>query len=259
MLEALAVRVLTQIAQDPKIIGKLLEQLGSMPNVPTKTMGGPIFWNDVACIGGWKLQQNRVFGNCRILDPNNIRRAWGGETAIQEAFQSLEGSIDSVPSVISAMPLLSNEIGNTIETIDRLVNPSSERFGRLLNWQNPPDPFHHYGIGLSDVHIFDTGQGLCAFERSDAQFVIGVEGIAFEPKQTIQRLKHALQVFSSWDYTLTGWNCEHLARLIATDQPRCYQSSPLWWLCNMSPEGDHKTAQKIFRDYLIGVDPSLAR
>jgi hypothetical protein len=32
-------------------------------------------------------------------------------------------------------------------------------YGRLFNWQNPPDPFWHYGIGLSDTHIFDPGQG----------------------------------------------------------------------------------------------------
>ncbi|MGB7440079.1 MAG: hypothetical protein WA919_03350 [Coleofasciculaceae cyanobacterium] len=34
-------------------------------------------------------------------------------------------------------------------------------YGCLLNWQNPPDPFWHYGIGLSDTQIFDTGRGLC--------------------------------------------------------------------------------------------------
>lgn len=88
--EQLAIRVLTQIAQDPQMLGKLLEQMGSMPNLPTPTMGGPVFWTDVANISGWRLQRNWVFGNCRILDPDDIRRAWGGETAMLKAFQSLE-------------------------------------------------------------------------------------------------------------------------------------------------------------------------
>lgn len=152
-----------------------------------------------------------------------------------------------------------NKVDNTIETIENLIDPAGQRYGRLLNWQNPPDPFWHYGIGLSDTHIFDTGRGLCPFERTDAKFVIGVEDIAFEPQQTIERLKHALTVFADWDYTFTGWNCEHLSRLIATDQPRCYQSSPIWFLCNMSPEGDHKTAQQVFRDYLMHFVPELVR
>ncbi len=147
----------------------------------------------------------------------------------------------------------------TWELIENFSDLSSKRFGRLLNWQNPPDPFWHYGIGLSDAYIFDTGQGLCPFKRGDAKFVIGIEGIAFKPEETIERLKHALSVFSAWEYNFAGWNCEHLGRLIATDQPRCYQSSPLWWLCNMSPEGDHKNAKEIFRNYLLKVNPSLVR
>lgn len=157
------------------------------------------------------------------------------------------------------MSLSSDQIEKTIEAIDLLVNPSSSRYGRLLNWQNPPDPFWHYGIGLSDTHIFDTGQGLCPFERGDARFVVGIDYLALPPDQTIKRLKHALSIFADWKYTLPGWNCEHLGRLIATDQPRCYQSSPIGWLCNMTPEGDHKTAQQVFHSYLSTVDPDLIR
>jgi hypothetical protein len=159
----------------------------------------------------------------------------------------------------SAMPLSSDQVKKTMEAIDHLVDPSSNRYGKLLNWQNPLDPFWHYGIGLSDTHIFDTGQGLCPFERGEARFVVGVDHLAFPPDQTIRRLKHALSVFAGWEYTLTGWNCEHLGRLIATDQPRCYQSVPIWWLCDMTSEGDHKTAQQIFRSYLSTVDPELTR
>ncbi|ARV57395.1 hypothetical protein BZZ01_01000 [Nostocales cyanobacterium HT-58-2] len=151
------------------------------------------------------------------------------------------------------------QIEKRIEEIERLVVPSSRRYGRLLNWQNPPDPFWHYGIGLSDTHIFDTGRGLRPFERKEAKFIIGIDGIAFKPEQTIERLKQALYVFANWEYTIPGWNCEHLGRLIATDRPRCYQSRPIWWLCNLTPTGDHKTAHQVFRDYLKKVDPSLNR
>lgn len=157
------------------------------------------------------------------------------------------------------MTLSPEQIEKAIQEIDRLTHPASERYGRLLNWQNPPDPFWHYGIGLSDTHIFDTGRGLCPFARGEAKRVLGIDHLAFSPDQTIKRLKHALHVFANWDYTFTGWNCEHLGRLIATDQPRCYQSSPLWWLCNMTPEGDHKTAHQIFRDYLQAIEPDLTQ
>ncbi len=143
--------------------------------------------------------------------------------------------------------------------IDRFVDSSSRRYGRLLNWQNPFDPFWHYGIGLSNTHIFDTGRGLCSFEREDAKFVVGIDHIAFEPNQTIERLKYTLSVFGSWEYTIPGWNCEHLARLVATNEPRCYQSQPIWFLCNLTPNGDHKTARQVFQNYLAFVAPSLNR
>lgn len=150
------------------------------------------------------------------------------------------------------------EIKDKITAIDAIVDPQSVRYGRLLNWQND-DPFWHYGIGLSDTHIFDTGLGLQPFKRHDARFVVGIDHIAFDPDFAIARLKHALVVFGDWQYNFFGWNCEHLGRLIATDEPRCYQSGIVWWLCNMTPSGDHKTARSIFRDYLTRHDPSLNR
>ena len=157
------------------------------------------------------------------------------------------------------MSLSLDRIDKTVNWIDELVAPLSDRYGRLLNWQNPPDPFWHYGIGLSDTHIFDTGRGLRPFERNDAKFVLGIENLAFEPNQTIKRLKYALRVFADWEYTLPGWNCEHLGRLIATDQPRCYQSRPIWWLCNLTPYGDHKTTHQMFQNYLNKIDKSLVQ
>lgn len=155
--------------------------------------------------------------------------------------------------------LLPEQIDKKIGLIDYLVVPSSNRYGRLLNWQNPSDPFWHYGIGLSDIYIFDTGRGLCPFKGKEAKYVVGIEHIAFQPEQTIERLKHALRVFSDWEYTLPGWNCEHLGRLISTDRPRCYQSKHIWWLCNLTPKGDHKTAHQAFQSYLSEIAPSLVR
>lgn len=51
----------------------------SMPNIPMKTMGGKTFWNELAECKGWRLQKNMITQHCRILDPEGIRRAWGGD------------------------------------------------------------------------------------------------------------------------------------------------------------------------------------
>lgn len=51
----------------------------SLPNLPTKTMGGKMFWDTLDKRNGWKLQQNLFTGHFRILDQDDVRQAWGLE------------------------------------------------------------------------------------------------------------------------------------------------------------------------------------
>ena len=90
LTEIVITRALTKIATDSQVIGRLLDCSDlPMPNVATYTMGGQVFWNTLSNVNGWRLQQNKVFGNYRIIDPNNFRKAWGGEKAILDLFQKL--------------------------------------------------------------------------------------------------------------------------------------------------------------------------
>jgi len=90
LVKIIATHALTKIASDPQAIGRVTNSLGSpMPNIETPTMGGEIFWHTISNVDGWKLQENIVFGNCRILDPQNCRQAWGRKRAILKAFEQL--------------------------------------------------------------------------------------------------------------------------------------------------------------------------
>lgn len=57
------------------------------PNIAFPTMGGKVFWNDIAQYQGWRIQQNIFTEHCRILDENNIRRAWGSKEEMVEEFE----------------------------------------------------------------------------------------------------------------------------------------------------------------------------
>ena len=46
-------------------------------NWPLKTVGGMQFWTDWKNVGGWRVQENSETGHCRLLDPNDVRHAWG--------------------------------------------------------------------------------------------------------------------------------------------------------------------------------------
>jgi len=158
------------------------------------------------------------------------------------------------------MGLSSIQIEERIRDIQGKVDPTSQFYGKLLNWWNRN---WHYGIGLSDRYIFDTGQGMHPFERSHvgARIVLNIDHIAFPPDQTIQRLIHALRKFGWWNYGLLGWNCEHVARLVATDDPRCYELQNQPWPIGFLIRGNkrHPHAKQDFRAYLAEHAPSLNR
>jgi len=63
------------------------------PNIPTKTLGGTMFWNTLDRRNGWKLQQNMFTQHYRILDPDNVRQAWGqDEGEMWRTFRMFAGS-----------------------------------------------------------------------------------------------------------------------------------------------------------------------
>ncbi len=51
------------------------------PNLPLPTFGGAQLWADARWRAGWRLQENVATGHCRLLDPANVRRAWGARAA----------------------------------------------------------------------------------------------------------------------------------------------------------------------------------
>ena len=70
--------VLAAISLDQQLLAQLLEMLGEgLPYIEMPTLGGHVFWSDMAEANGWKLQRNDVFGNCRIIDVTERGKAWG--------------------------------------------------------------------------------------------------------------------------------------------------------------------------------------
>ena len=41
------------------------------------TLGGKVFWGDNFIYAGWRIQENVVTGHHRLLDPDDVRQAWG--------------------------------------------------------------------------------------------------------------------------------------------------------------------------------------
>ena len=94
------ISVLAAISTTPTLIRQLNEILDteiSLPNLPTPTMGGQLLWDTLAEANGWRLQQNELTKHCRILDPDDVRRAWGTRKGMEKALETLQNSIARAP------------------------------------------------------------------------------------------------------------------------------------------------------------------
>ena len=81
---AMAEKALEIIVKSPELLKDL-----DLPNINMPTMGGKVWWRDLVNVDGWRVQQNSVTKHCRILDPDDIRRAWGGEDAMVKLFNKI--------------------------------------------------------------------------------------------------------------------------------------------------------------------------
>jgi pimeloyl-ACP methyl ester carboxylesterase len=64
--------------------------LADPPNVVAPTRGGTQLWGDVVCCGRWRIQRNVMTGHCRLLDPDDVRRAWGSQDSCQTHLNDLK-------------------------------------------------------------------------------------------------------------------------------------------------------------------------
>jgi len=68
-------------------------------SIPLPTMGGTQFWADVRWDGGWRVQRHALTGHFRLLDGEDVRRAWGTRLACRAALEQhrLEGDVATSP------------------------------------------------------------------------------------------------------------------------------------------------------------------
>ena len=73
MNKKIFVKALAMIAAEPYLIRKY-----SMPNINFPTMGGLLFWNDLARCNGWRMQQNTLTQPaCQDHRPGQYQKSMG--------------------------------------------------------------------------------------------------------------------------------------------------------------------------------------
>lgn len=59
-------------------------------NLPAPTLGGKQLWRDSLVFAGWRIQENVATEHFRLLDPGDIRRAWGTYEQCKERLDELK-------------------------------------------------------------------------------------------------------------------------------------------------------------------------
>ncbi|HVI42308.1 MAG TPA: hypothetical protein VM577_16770 [Anaerovoracaceae bacterium] len=80
-----------KLVQDPDLLIKVSENVGSSTDYPLAPQGLRVYWNTLCKYNGWRLQKNYYYNHCRILDEYNVRRAWGQEKDMVSALETIAG------------------------------------------------------------------------------------------------------------------------------------------------------------------------
>jgi len=82
----------------------------SQVNVPMKTLGGRQLWGDVHFFQGWTIQRNIFTGHFRLLDPRDVRHAWGNFEACKKKLDVVRKERKLAPMKGEAVVLLHGQV-----------------------------------------------------------------------------------------------------------------------------------------------------
>lgn len=77
-----------------------------LPNVPMVTAGGQQMWTDVRYLHDWRIQQHALTGHHRLINPDDVRRAWGSLEACENQLAEVAQERKFTPPTGTAVILL---------------------------------------------------------------------------------------------------------------------------------------------------------
>ena len=80
---------LRKIVADEPVEGRVMVPQ-DLVTLPFPVVDAGIWWETVETSDGWKLERNKVTGHARIVDPQKVRRAWGGLAEMKRSFAKVK-------------------------------------------------------------------------------------------------------------------------------------------------------------------------
>lgn len=95
------------------------------PNWRLPTLGGAQFWTDEWIHDEWRIQRNVLTDHFRLLDPHEMRRAWGSWESCHGAWQEIRQA-ESVPPLKKKVILVLHGLGRTRGSMSELTEALAE-------------------------------------------------------------------------------------------------------------------------------------
>ncbi|WP_086689307.1 serine/threonine-protein kinase [Nostoc sp. T09] len=192
--------------------------------------------------------------NSSLSERVNLAILKGMEVNLENRPQSIKEwlsllNIHSLKSANVNFPTIkivnSQSTDHIIKEFSGHVDYDSLKAGLLIHHKDHrKDPTLHYHITISNTHAFNFGgNGFAVFPiPHKAKTARNVKFL--DRKEVLDRCLIAYELFKDWHYGVLGWNCEHFARLVTTDEAISYQvkKSPLAFLNN---NGYHPLAKEM--------------
>lgn len=214
---------------------KNLSKIGEFPNIETPTMGGEVFWDTIDEIDGWKVQVNVFTKHARILDNNNVRKAWGKESVMLEKLKRIKAnSFLKVGDIIGVSRLLyehyavyvgNNKVIHYAGDTAEITKHATIQYGSMEDFLQ----------GASDYFVLDFNEidkeinkVKCNNDFFKTLFTLGDEEIIanfkdfhlYSPEETVARAEKRI---GEEHYNLVTNNCEHFAIWCKTGCSVSYQ------------------------------------
>lgn len=229
--------------------------IGDCPNIEIKTLGGKKFWKNIENQNGLRLQQNIITGLCRILDENNVRKAWGNRFSMEEKLKRLTraefleaGDIIGVDRIGGIYQHYAVYLGNS-----RVIHYQGERndfsFSEAITIHESPLKDFLKEDKNYFVLLFDENKKNVIKLRSRTEF-LEAEVLdrsifndsnfhLYSSEQTIERVKNLL---GENKYNLLFRNCEHIAVWCKTNVSCSFQVNKVLNLAENSIESNPLSA-----------------
>lgn len=91
-----AVKSFDKLPDAVRVINEVLNEEIFLPNTPFPVAVNMPYWDTISECNGWRLQQNEFTRHCRLVDPDNVRRAWGTKNAMIKALKEINDRISTL-------------------------------------------------------------------------------------------------------------------------------------------------------------------